>query len=849
MLRLDKVIKPWKESAALNDHINLYGFWNETAFFTKSGDVGMVLSVPGVDYESLDRSEQEYAVKRLEAALKAFGPGFHIYQYLFKSNRPDIPFAKYDDPIVEAAIEQRRKFFEAKRDHLYQVEIFYCILLEGARSKTGVGAAFARFFRDPAGAVGELKAQFTSDSMKTLLRSHIEHDVRRLDQCVQAFVRQLADFMQIEVSNRQGQFTFFRRLLNYDDWRVAGKPQSTQFLDYQVVNSNIEAERDHLRVGDHIVRVLTMKEAITETRPLVFDTLLKIPANFRVITEWTPLAADKARKEVNKRRRHFNMSKTGFVSQMGNDATKTNPRDVLVDESKQADIENLGDCLRALGDGKSLGDFSLTIVLYGRASSGQPLSGRSLSGQSMALDQLVAEFTGVFTNADGNLFAETYNQLNAYFATVPGNYALNLRQLYLLNTNYADLSFLFTILPGEKTNAHLGTEYLAVLETDNSTPYFLNLHTGDVAHTLILGMSGSGKSYFCNFLLQNAQKYAPLTFIFDIGGSFQSLTTIFGGSYLNVGQEARDFTINPFSLPQTKENLQFLFSFFRVLIEGNEQRCRLDFKEERRLWDAIERMYVLEPDQRTVSNFGNIIGELKERLHRWTRGGQYGFLFDNARDTLSFSAFQTFNFHGWNDAPEVLEPLLFYVLHRASNEITDPTKLATFKIFLLDEAWLFIKNETIRNYVVQAQKTWRKHKAAMILATQSIKELEESGMLAIVAESCPTKIFLANPDMNREVYREAFHLNDTELDLIDGLVPPGQMLIRKAQTSKKVHLNVDSVSHWMATNNARDNLKKQEYFDRYGFAGGLRHLAEEYPFQPGKLARSTPTTNHKGEML
>ncbi len=143
---------------------------------------------------------------------------------------------------------------------------------------------------------------------------------------------------------------------------------------------------------------------------------------------------------------------------------------------------------------------------------------------------------------------------------------------------------------------------------------------------------------------------------------------------------------------------------------------------------------------------------------------------------------------------------------------------------------------------MQAQKTWRKHNAAMILATQSIKELEESGMLAIVAESCPTKIFLANPEMNREVYREAFHLNDTELDLIGGLVPPGQMLIRKARTSKKVHLNVDSVSHWMATNNARDNLKKREYFERYGFANGLRRLAEEYPFQPRGLAVSTSNT-------
>ena len=420
MLRLDKVIKPWKEAASLNDHINLYGFWNGTVFLTKSGDVGVVLRVSGVDYESLDHAEQEYAVKRLEAALKAFGPGFHVYQYLFKQNRPEIPFAHYDDPVVEAAIDQRRQFFETKRDRLYQVEIFYCIVLEGARSKTGVAAALARLLRDPAGAMDELKTQFAGSSMKTLLRTQIEADIAHLEQRVQAFARQLGDLAGIEVQNQQGQFSFFRRLLNYDDWRIAGKPQSTQFLDYQAVNSTVEAERDHLRVGDHFVRVLTMKEAITETRPLVLDSLLKIAANFYVVTEWTPMTAEQARKEVNKRRRHFNVSKTGFISQMGNDAAQTNPRDVLVDESKQADIENLGDCLRALGDGQQLGDFSLSIVLYGRSKS--------------ELEQLVGEFIGIFTNADGNLFVETYNQLNAYFATVPGNYALNLRRLYLLRS-------------------------------------------------------------------------------------------------------------------------------------------------------------------------------------------------------------------------------------------------------------------------------------------------------------------------------------------------------------------------------------------------------------------------------
>jgi len=491
---------------------------------------------------------------------------------------------------------------------------------------------------------------------------------------------------------------------------------------------------------------------------------------------------------------------------------------VLVDESKQADIEDLGDCLRALGDGQQLGEFSLTIVLYGK--------------DRLALDSLVGEFAGVFTNADGTLIAETYNQINAYLAVVPGNYAFNLRRLYLLNTNYADLSFLFTILPGETVNAYLGAEYLAVMETDNQTPYYLNLHCGEVAHTLILGMTGSGKSYLCNFLLQNAQKYEPLTFIFDIGGSFESLTHIFGGSYLNAGREARDFTINPFSLTPTKENQEFLFSLLRVLIEGDGQRYRLDFKEEVKLWNAIERIYMLEPAQRTLSNFSSIVGELKDRLYRWTRAGQYGFLFDNPNDTLTFRRFQTFNFAGWGDAPALLEPLLFYILHRASQEICDPRRLATFKAFLMDEAWLFMRNEVIRDYIVQAQKTWRKHKAAMILATQSIKELQESAMLHIVAESCPTKIFLANPEMDVDLYRQAFHLNDTKIDLIGSLIPPGQMVICQPQLSKKTRLEVDSVAHWMAANSANENLMRREYFARYGIPEGLRRLADEHPFDP-----------------
>jgi type IV secretory pathway VirB4 component len=248
MLSMARVLKPWHESGALNAQINLYGFWNNEAFLTKSGDLGFVLRVRGVDYESLDQAAQEYAVKRLEAALKIFGPGFHIYQYLFKTNRPEIPFRAYDDPVIQAAVDQRKQFFAEKLDSLYEVEIFYAIVIEGTRSKTGVVAALKQLPTDPSAGLRELRAQFSNEKLKVLLREQIEADLLRIEQRVNSFIRQLSDYVQIDILQQEEAFCFFRRLINYDHWRIEGRPQSGQFLDFQIANSDVEAERDHLRV-------------------------------------------------------------------------------------------------------------------------------------------------------------------------------------------------------------------------------------------------------------------------------------------------------------------------------------------------------------------------------------------------------------------------------------------------------------------------------------------------------------------------------------------------------------------------------------------------------------------------
>jgi type IV secretion system protein VirB4 len=346
---------------------------------------------------------------------------------------------------------------------------------------------------------------------------------------------------------------------------------------------------------------------------------------------------------------------------------------------------------------------------------------------------------------------------------------------------------------------------------------------------MILGRTGAGKSFLLNFLITNLQKYEPHTFIFDLGGSFESLTHLFGGSYVRVGLESEDFKINPFSLAPTKENLDFLALFLKVLMQGT-RADELDPAAERDLYHQIENLYAVAPALRTLGVLANTLDhDLSSLLGKWTQGGQFGFLFDNAEDTISFSRFQCFDFQRMSQYPELLEPLLFYILHRANAVIADREITSVFKAFFIDEAWVFLKNPSIQRYVVEALKTWRKHNAAMVLSTQSLDELKRSDILDVIVESCATKIFLANPDMGRDLYRRQFHLNETEVELISSLIPKQQFLIKTPDLAKVANLTVDAKSYWLYTNDPYDNKKRKEAFEAYGFEKGLEVLARGQP--------------------
>jgi type IV secretion system protein VirB4 len=812
MLRLDRIFKNYAEAGALNTQVNLYGFIDEQMFLTKSGDLGVILEVRGVDYECLDGVTIDGLTKRLESALRLFGEDYRIYQYLFKRNDPDIPHKLYGNAVVDTAIRNRISYLQSKADRLFTLSIYYVVMLEGSGYARSVASTLLEIPKRPLQALGELQAWFSTRKQVVLLDRELVKAQSTLLQKVGSFLLQVADFLTIRLLDKHGAFRVLTQILNFapDKLKHARLKHDT-FLDYHVAASHLECHRNHLRVDDHFVKVLTLKEPSAQSFPLIFKRLLEVQANFYVVTEWKKEDSGKTRRAIQAKRRHFHNTKRSFFSQVNlNDLP---PQDVLLDDWKESQVRELADGIKEIElHGNYFGEFSLTVVLYDL--------------DRATLDRSAAEFYKVFSMHDAELYDERYNLLNAFLAAVPGNHAFNLRNLYVLNTNYADFSFLFTLDSGEPRNAHLRDEYLAVLETCHNAPYFLNLHYHDVAHSVILGRTGAGKSFLLNFIITNLQKYEPHTFIFDLGGSFESLTRLFGGAYASVGTESAGFSINPFSLAPTKENLDFLTLFVRVLLQSSGGP-EFDPATEREIYAQVENLYAVDPSLRTLGVLANTLPHsLSERLVKWTRHGQFGFLFDNAEDTLSFSRFQCFDFQSMAQYPELLDPLLFYILHRANAVIRNRAIASVFKAFFIDEAWVFLKNPSIHRYVIEALKTWRKHNAAMILSTQSLDDLRRSDALDVILESCATKIFLANPNMDRDLYRRQFHLNETEIELIAGLLPKQQFLIKTPELAKVANLCVDRTSYWLYTNDPYDNRKRADAFAAHGFQKGLEILSE-----------------------
>lgn len=274
MLKLESIRRDWKQSGSFPAHLNLFGFWDETSFLTKSGDLGAVLKISGVDYESLDHVGRDYTARRLESAFRSLNERTRLYQILFRHNRPEIPHQNYEDSLVQGAVSQRTAFLESKADRLYTIEIYWVLMIDGNYAKASLLHAFSQLPNKPGASIRELRSLLSGNRQRKLLYEQVERDRLLLEHRVQSLTKQLSDLTPVELLGAEKAFRVLRRLVNFRPSKIEhSKLRGARHLDWQTCDSELEAHRGYLRLDEDYVRVLTLKELPSETRPVLLNGL------------------------------------------------------------------------------------------------------------------------------------------------------------------------------------------------------------------------------------------------------------------------------------------------------------------------------------------------------------------------------------------------------------------------------------------------------------------------------------------------------------------------------------------------------------------------------------------------
>ena len=180
MLPLPKFIKPWKDAGEANALFAPCAFIDDHVFLIKTGALGVVFELGGIDPQCLTDATMDSNPKRLAAAWRVFHEDIRLYQYVVKQDSARIDQRRdYDNQPVEATVLGRREFLEQKG--LYSIRLYLAVVLEP-------------------GAVGKKAASsFLNKKALRILNRELEENRERLLAQTQAFERSIGDLIGLRL--------------------------------------------------------------------------------------------------------------------------------------------------------------------------------------------------------------------------------------------------------------------------------------------------------------------------------------------------------------------------------------------------------------------------------------------------------------------------------------------------------------------------------------------------------------------------------------------------------------------------------------------------------------------------
>jgi type IV secretion system protein VirB4 len=565
-------------------------------------------------------------------------------------------------------------------------------------------------------------------------------------------------------------------------------PPTPAYLDAFLTDDDLTTGL-YPRLGGQYLRTISVRGYPAETLPGLLDQLNELGISYRWVSRFIALDQQDAVKELSRMRKLWWQGRKSIASMVFETMTKAETSHINLDAQSKAEDADQALAI-ARGGVAAFGYFTPTITL--------------MDADPDRLQEQVRQVEAVFNRAGFVVKVEDVNAVQAWLGSIPGEAYADVRRPLINTLSLCDMIPMSAIWPGPIENTHLTRECqlrghagtqppLMHVRTAGSTPFRLDLHQGDVGHTMVVGPTGAGKSVLLNTLALQWLRYPDAqVFFFDKGASSRATTLLAGGDFYFLGGAESRLAFQPLADLDTPDAITWAQAWVEDIVVASGISLSPKIREE--IWGGLRNLAAGPVAQRTLTILHAKVQDLavKGALKPFTLDGPYGHLLDAAENAFSANRWQTFEMNELMASKAALAPVLTYIFRNLETRFDGrPTLL------VLDEAWLFLDHSAFAAKIREWLKTLRKLNVTVIFATQSLADVLNSPIAPALIESCPSRFFLPNADaLTPQVaaFYAGFGLNEAQVRIIGMSQAKREYYFQTAAGNRLIELGLGPVA-------------------------------------------------------
>jgi type IV secretion system protein VirB4 len=714
----------------------------------------------GPDMESSTNSDAEWLSMSFNNAIKRLDVDWMVHQVVVRTSSTDYPEGFFDEPTNILIDEERMRSFTSEGAHY---ETFCYIFLSYLPPKHAKGSVMSR--------VGDFLMGGSHEDDLDYMERDIAH-VNRILQNFETSFSQTTRFRRLYYSRANDELLHALNMILNQRNHPCPLPDPPDGLDSYLAR---DAQNGEFFIYDgRLVSVLSVDGFPSYSKPGMLAEVEHLPMSMIWSSRFIVTDQAYARNKIDMDRKKWRQKIYPFMARMMN-----NPN-APADQYALQMVDELNTAMALVEQGTIIyGHYTNTVII--RADDEETLL--RMRGATVKL----------FERLGFTARVERMNTLEAFLGSLPGHGRENIRKPFLHSLNYADMAPLTTYWAGNEycpcppPNYPPKSPPLLQAATVGTTPFRLNLHVDDVGHTLVLGPTGAGKSTLLAALVSQFERYkGSQAFVFDKGYSMYALTcACFDAVHYDLGDFAKSGGLCHLADLDSEGDRGWANDYVNTLIELQLEDNKSDSisSEDRNL--IREAVKILgdstsKSEDRTVTSFISTVQSAKARSllsYYQIGGGSGGDFLDGAKNEINYKSLVTFEIQELMQyGKNVVVPVLLYLFRQIEKRLAGrPTLL------IIDEAWLALSTPVFSGKIKEWLKVLRKSNCAVILATQNVADIAESDITSALVESCPTKIFLPNPDArtqtSSELYERVFGLNERQIAIIANAIRKSQYYV------------------------------------------------------------------------